>query len=799
VGPSLPLALKPHPQLRMTTQPRPLLRKAVYPAILLVLLLLAPCLRAQSGSGEVRLVVKDPNGRPMSASGTLTSEANQFRRDLTINESGFFDARELPFGLYRLSLRVPGFADYSALLKIHSAIPLTHAVVMKVEPVQTEIPVTDSATLLDPSQTGAVYHLGSENLRNYPTSAPGRGIIDLVRVQPGWLLEANGVLHPRGAEYDTQYVVDGIPLLDNRSPAFAPFLDSQELQSVNILTSDFPAEFGRKLGGVVEAVTTHATARGFHGKAALQGGSFAMAGGLASGVYQAEHSTVLFSLTGSRTDRYLDPSVPQNFTNTGSTFGASTGLDHDFSEQDRMQISLRYGHTAFQVPDELLQEQAGQRQDRGTDEVSGQISYQHIFSPDLLASVQARGRDLSADLSSNPESTPILPAQSRGFREGYLRATLSGHQGRHDWKIGADALFGSIREFFSYQLTNPQFFEPSTPAAFSFSGHKYDLEQSAFAQDLMRFGQFTLSAGLRWDHYHLVVDENAFSPRLGAAYYFPSAGLVLRASYDRIFQTPASENLLLASSPQALTLNQQSAFLPVRPARGNYYEAGFAKSVFGKASWNLDYFHRDLENFSDDDLLLNTGISFPIAFHRGVVYGFESKLEIPHWGPFSGFLSYSYLLGRAQLPVAGGLFLGDDTSQLNSTIRIPISQDQRSTASARILYQVNKRFWTAVGASYGSGLPTELNGNVDFATLEEQYGPNVVGKVNLVRGRARPSSALDASAGWDVWQREKRSLRFQADAFNLGDRLNVINFAGLFSGTAIAPGRTFAIRLEATF
>ena len=56
------------------------------------------------------------------------------------------------------------------------------------------------------------------------TALPGRALADLVNTQPGWLLEANGILHPRGSEYQTQYVVDGLPLTDNRSPAFAPEL-----------------------------------------------------------------------------------------------------------------------------------------------------------------------------------------------------------------------------------------------------------------------------------------------------------------------------------------------------------------------------------------------------------------------------------------------------------------------------------------------------------------------------------------------------------------------------------------------
>jgi hypothetical protein len=73
-----------------------------------------------------------------------------------------------------------------------------------------------------------------------------------------------------------------------------------------------------------------------------------------------------------------------------------------------------------------------------------------------------------------------------------------------------------------------------------------------------------------------------------------------------------------------------------------------------------------------------------------------------------------------------------------------------------------------------------------------------VDRVDLARGRVRPSSSIDLSAGFAV-KTGKRSLRLQADAINVTDRLNVINFAGLFSGTAIAPPRSFALRLDAGF
>ena len=99
-------------------------------------------------------------------------------------------------------------------------------------------------------------------------------------------------------------------------------------------------------------------------------------------------------------------------------------------------------------------------------------------------------------------------------------------------------------------------FAPDTAAAFDFADRRANREQALFIQDQIRFGALTVNAGLRWDHYRLVVDESAFSPRLGVAFAWPEHGLVVRGSYDRAIQTPAVENLLLASSPAVDALSE---------------------------------------------------------------------------------------------------------------------------------------------------------------------------------------------------------------------------------------------------
>ena len=191
-------------------------------------------------------------------------------------------------------------------------------------------------------------------------------------------------------------------------------------------------------------------------------------------------------------------------------------------------------------------------------------------------------------------------------------------------------------------------------------------------------------------------------------------------------------------------------------------------------------------------------MSFPIAFRRASISGTEIKLDVPHWKTFNGFVSYAHMRGVGDLPITGGLFLGDEASALlTSTGEFPVTQDQRHTVRGRASCQLTSSAWIAMAASYGSGLPVEFVGDREEAV--EQYGRRLVDRVDFERGRVRPSLSLDASFGLVVAKTARHSLRLQADARNLTDRLNVIDFAGLFSGTAIGPPRSFSVRVQMQF
>jgi len=765
----------------------------------LILLLYAVPLFAQSNSGELRLKVIDPGGLGVRTAVQISSKANRYRNTLTTSDQGSLDVQRLPYGLYQLEIRQPGFAGISESIEIHSSILTEHTVQLKLPTVNESVTVSAANTLIDPDQAGSVNQIGSDLIQNRVSSIPGRSLQDLVNSQPGWLYEGNAVLHPRGSEYQTQFVIDGIPLTDNRSPSFGPAIDADDVQSMSIYTAGIPAEYGRKMGGVIEVNTLQDAQPGFHGQVVLSGGSFDSAGASAQGQYAWDNNMFGGSASGSMTDHYLNPVVPQNYSNTGTLGDFSVNYEHDLTEKDRLRFIVRHELSRYDIPNEQEQEAAGQRQTADNIETMGIASYQHTFSSNAVADFRVMARENANDFNSNPESTPIEVFQHNWFREAYFKGTATIDHGRNEWKFGVESDNIFLNENFSYLITDPSQFDSSTPLAFSFLANRPDLEQSAFVQDQFHLKNWTINAGLRWDHYQLLLNRQAFDPRFAISRYFPSADLIVHFSYDRVFQTPSFENILLSSSTVVESLNSSFLRLPVEPSEGNYYEAGLTKAFAGKIRLDANYFRRLVANYADDDQIENTTISYPIAFRKAVIYGAEAKLDLPDWHRFSGFLSYSYTLGNAWLPVTGGLFLGANATQAQSQLagHFPDSQDQRNTVRGRLRYQVQPRFWIAGGVQYDSGLPFEFDG--DPSTVLAEYGQQVLNRINFHRGRIYPSFQVNASAGADVYKSDRMNVRFQVDGQNLTNVLAVIDFGGLFSGNAIAPPRSYSLRLTTSF
>ncbi len=753
----------------------------------------------QRDSAMLEVTLLDPQSAALAGCMDLTNANKDFHLKKCAPAGEKLTIKDMPEGRYNLVVTSAGFAPNASVVEIRAGERKAITLSLDVAPVVSEVKVEGAGTLLDP--TGASgQRLSSSTIANLPAAMPGRDVIQAVQTQPGWIVEANGVLHPRGSEYDTLYIIDGLPISSNRSPTFAPETGLNQVDAIAMTTSGYPAEYGRHLGGVVEVTTATPRIEGLHGDIDFEQGSFATSSGSASIGYGGKHTGVWLGLNGFATDWYLDPPAEQNFTNSGLGHSISARLDHEFGSTQSLRFWFTSSQTQFDVPNEIVQELAGQRQDRGVGESAGYVSYERVLSPNSLLSARFMVRDADATLSSNAQSIPIQPQQDRSLRESYFSLSASTQRGHHEFKAGAQFSLSNVNEQFSFNITDPAQFDPDVPPQFAFAGKHNGNTQAMFVQDRYHRGPWTLSAGVRWDRYSLVTEDSAFSPRLALAYHFAPLGLVLHASYDRVFEEPPIENLLLASSTSVLRLSSEATQLPVPLSRGDFGEVGLSRLLTPRARLDAKAFLRNSRNFLDDDLLLNTGVGLPTSFARATIYGAEVKLDVTQWWRFSGFASYSYMLGRTITPVTGGLFLEDDAEQLLRPGTVfPISQDQRNTAYGLLRFAITKSLWTSASFSYGSGLPTELDPGESVAGLIAQSSPRIVQQVDLARGRLKPNHSLDCSLGWNVWSRERQNMRVQIDVINLTDKLNVVNFAGLFSGTALARPRSAALRLGYSF
>jgi len=811
-------------------------------ALTIAVFLWALPILSQSTTGELRLTITGPNGLGVKSTVEIVSQGNQYRNTFATDEQGVLDAKRLPYGIYQLQIRAQGFAQDSEPVDIRSALPLDRSIRLKLGTVSESVKVTAADTLVDPYRAGSVNEIGREAIQNRLTALPGRSMQDLVNAEPGWLYEGNAVLHPRGSEYQTQFIVDGIPLTDNRSPSFGPeSADGDDVESLKIYTAGIPAEYGRKMGGVIEINTLKNSAPGLHGQFTVFGGTYATGGIDTQDQYTWKHNTFGVSAAGNMTGHYLNPVVPQNYTNNGTTGSFSANYERDLTQKDRLTLIVRHDLARYDIPNELVQQNGAYLPDSNNDvgcppvppadepddcvlipggqlqtgdnfETMGSAAYQHIFSADTIGWLRFMARDNSNDFYSNPASWPVIATQHNDFKEIYFSGSGSVHYGNQEWKAGveSDAIF--LNEDFSSVI--PDCADPTDPRCpitlgildagaptFSFTGSRPDLEQSAYVQDSIRLGNWTINAGLRWDHYQLLLNQNAVSPRVAMSRFFPTLGLNLHGSYDRIFQTPSFENILLSSSPAAESLDTSvpAVQLPVPPSHGSYYELGLTKALLNRVRVDANMFRRDVNNYADDSQVLSTGISFPISFKKGILYGAEGKLEVQDWRGFSGTASYSYIVGNVWNPVTGGLFLGDDAAEAVTQLtgHSPDSQDQRQTIRARLRYQAAPRLRLALGSDYNSGLPFQADLTAQqYAT---EYGQVVINHLNFNRGRISPYLTENASVGVDLYKREKYLVKFQADAQNLSNTLEVIDFGGLFSGNAIGPSRSFSLRVATQF
>lgn len=240
--------------------------------------------QAQVAAGTIQGTVADNTGAVLPNVAVLIENiATGVRTNATTSSDGFFSVPNLLPGTYRVSVTAIGFAT-AVESKLSLAIGAVQVVnfTLKVGSTDEKVEVAATAPDVDISTSQLSGVIGSRRINELPlngrdwtqlaTLEPGvstirtqQGLGNRVQQGEGTLLTVSG-----GRPWQNNYRLDGTSINDyaNGAPgsALGTNLGVDAVEEFSVLTSNYPAEYGRSSGGIINAITRSGTNL-FHGTA----------------------------------------------------------------------------------------------------------------------------------------------------------------------------------------------------------------------------------------------------------------------------------------------------------------------------------------------------------------------------------------------------------------------------------------------------------------------------------------------------------------------------------------------------
>ena len=550
------------------------------------------------------------------------------------------------------------------------------------------------------------------------------------------------MLHMRGG-HQVNWFFDGIPVVNTNIAAnVAPLINPKNVEELEIERGGFSAEYGDRTYGFFNVVTPSGFERNNELDLIASAGNFYSTDDQISIGSHTDRFAYYASLDGSRSELGLAPPVSQVIHDQSSGTGGFVSLlyNPDANDQLRWIGSLREDH--YQIPNVQGDQAAGIRDlDLERDYLAG-FHWTHSFGDGVSLTMSPYYHFNSAQYVGGPNDTPfVLNDHARANYFG-ARSVLQAQKKRHNVRAGIE-IWGQRDNIF-FGLTA----SPGGEVLSQVETH-WAASTALFLEDHYQAASWlAFDLGMRYTHYHGLVDESAGDPRFGMAIRIPRLNWTLHGYYAYYYQPPPLDSL--AGPSLGFAVAQGFGFIPLAGERDIQHDIGLSVPLHG---WSIDVdnFHTSARNFLDHDVIGDSGIFIPLTDLGAIVSGTEVTLRSPRLFHMAQWrVAYSNQIGQGIGPIAGGLL------EFAPTGNFLLDHDQRNTVTSVLSLTLPGHVWATPTYQFGSGF---LNAD----------GPS----------HLPPHSTFDLSIGKSVGEK----LTVSANAVNIANTRYLLDTSNTFGGT----------------
>jgi hypothetical protein len=249
-------------------------RSFVQAALAVALFGAAPAAADQSGSGVITgTLVDGVDKKPLADVVVIaTSAAVQGQQIVVSDASGYYRIPDLPSGLYSITFEKEQFRPYTreSVNLPASATIRVNAVLFGLTAAAEVVTVVVNAPNIDVGSSSTGSNINSDFTQRIPVAPPSgkgaaaRSFESIAEVTPGAKSDTYGLSVSGASSLENGYQVDGHNVSNPGFGMNGTSLSSEFLKEVNVISGGYLPEYGRTMGGVLNAVTKTGSNQ-FHG------------------------------------------------------------------------------------------------------------------------------------------------------------------------------------------------------------------------------------------------------------------------------------------------------------------------------------------------------------------------------------------------------------------------------------------------------------------------------------------------------------------------------------------------------